>query len=219
MLQAIMGKKLGMTQIFDETGNRIPVTVVEAKPNVVITKRTPAKDKYSAIQVGFEEIKPTKLNKPELGHFQKKQLSPMRYLQEFRLTAEEVDAYNVGDQITVEALKDVVMIDVVGQSKGKGFQGVMKRHHFKGNTQTRGTHEYRRHSGSIGMREHPGRVLKGHRMAGQMGNERVTVQKLKLVKIDPERNLLLIHGAVPGAPGGLVVVQKSVKTKTPKKLK
>jgi large subunit ribosomal protein L3 len=211
MSTEILGKKLGITQIFDESGNRIPVTVVEAGPNVVIQKKTTAKHKYSAIQIGYQTIVPRKLNKPRRTVFEKLNLAPMKHLREIRMTDAEVEAYKVGDQITVAIFTPGELLDVVGTSKGKGFQGVVKRYHFKGHNMTHGTHEYRRHPGSVGMREKPGKILKGKKMPGHMGNVRVTTQNVKLVKIDPERNLLLIQGSVPGCKGALVLVRKSGK--------
>lgn len=211
MSRAILGKKMGMLQVFDDKGNRVAVTLVEAGPCVVVQKRTPAKHKYSAIQIGFEQTAGRKLNKPGLGVFEQLDLAPMRYLREVRMTPEEVDAYKIGDNITVSIFAPGEMIDVIGTSKGRGFQGVVRRHHMKGNTKTRGTHEYRRHPGSIGMREKPGRVIKGKKLPGQMGNKRVTTQNLKVFKVEEEKNLLYVDGAVPGANGGLVMVQKAVK--------
>lgn len=216
MSTAILGKKLGTTQIFDQDGNRVPVTVVEAGPCTVVQKRNPVKHSYSAIQIGFEQIPARKLSKPQLGVFESVKLTPMRFLREVRLTPEEVDAYKIGDQITVSMFTGGEKVDVIGTSKGRGYQGVVKRFGFKGNTKTRGTHEVRRHPGGIGMCEFPGRILKGTKLPGQMGNKRVTTHNLKLVKVDEERNLLLIRGAVPGATNGLVVVRKAIKTRAPK---
>ena len=211
MSNTILGKKLGMTQIFDASGNRVQVTVIEAGPCVVVQKMTPAKHKYSAIQLGFQEVPGRKLNKPLRGIFEKRDLSAMKHLREVRLTPEEVEAYKVGDQITVSLFEAGEKVDIVGTSKGRGFQGVVKKFGMKGNTATRGSHEYRRHPGSIGMREWPGQVLKGKHLPGQLGNKRITTQNLKLVQVDTEKNLLLIHGAVPGATGGFVVIKKAVK--------
>ena len=211
MSSAILGTKLGMTQIFDEAGNRVPVTVIEAKPNIVVQKRTLEKHNYSAIQVGFDEVPARKLSKPRQGIFTKLKIANLRNLREIRMSPDEVEAYNVGDTITVEALKDLKLVDVTGISKGKGFQGVVKLFGFKGNTQTRGSHEYRRHPGSIGMCQKPGRVIKGTKLPRHLGNIRVTTQNLKLIKVDPERNLLLIRGAVPGTVGRVVMVQKAKK--------
>ena len=213
MSNAILGKKIGTTQIFDDDGNRVAVTVVEAGPCVVVQKKNPAKHKYSALQVGFEEVPGRKLNKPQLGIFEKLDLAPMKYLREIRMPEGDVDAYKVGDKITCDVFADGDSVDVVAVSKGRGYQGVVKRYGFRGNTKTRGTHEVRRHPGSIGMCQFPGRILKGTKLPGQMGNKRVTTQNLKVVKVDPERNLLLIRGAVPGAHNSLVTVKKAVKAK------
>lgn len=212
MSTTILGKKLGMTQIFDARGNRQQVTVIQAGPCVVVQKLTPAKHKYSAVQLGFMEVAGRKLNKPLRGIFEKRDLSPVKFLREVRLTPEEVEAFKVGDQITVSIFEPGDKLDVTGSSKGRGFQGVVKKFGFKGNTKTRGTHEYRRHPGGIGMRERPGRVLKGKKLPGQLGNKRVTTQNLKLVDVDTEKNLLLVGGAVPGANGGFLVVRKAVKS-------
>lgn len=216
MSTTILGKKLGMTQIFDDSGNRVQVTVIKAGPCVVVQKMTPAKHKYSAIQLGFQDIPGRKLNKPLRGIFEKKDLSAMKYLREVRLTPEEVEAYKIGDQVTVSLFEAGEKVDIMGTSKGRGFQGVVKKFGFKGNTKTRGTHEYRRHPGGIGMREWPGRVLKGKKLPGQMGNKRVTTQNLRVVQVDADKHLMMVRGAVPGATGGFVVVKKAVKS-PPKK--
>lgn len=217
MSTTILGKKLGMLQVFDDKGNCQPVTLVEAGPCVVVQKRSPAKHKYSAIQIGYEQVPGRKLSKPQLGVFERLDLSPMRYLREVRLPAKEVDAYKIGDKITVSIFTPGEHVDVSGTSKGRGFQGVVRKYHMKGNTKTRGTHEHRRHAGSVGMREKPGRVIKGKHMPGQMGNKRVTTQNLKVFKVEEEKNLLYIDGPVPGADGGLVLVKKAVKLTPAKK--
>jgi large subunit ribosomal protein L3 len=206
-----------MMQVFSDQGNCVSVTLVEAGPCVVVQKRTPAKHKYSAIQIGFEQIPGRKLNKPRLGVFERADLSPMRYLREIRMIPEDVDAYKIGDNITVSIFAPGEKVDIAGTSKGKGFQGVVKRYHMKGNSQTHGTHEHRRHAGSIGMREQPGRVFKGKKLPGQMGNKHVTTQNLTVYKIDEEKNLLYIDGPVPGADGGLVTIKKAVKLTPAKK--
>ncbi len=213
MTTAILGRKIGMMQIFDEHGNRVPVTVIQAGPCVVVQKRTLTKDNYSAIQIGFQPVPKRKLNKPELGVFERTGLEPLKVLREIRLSEQEAGNFNVGDKITVGSFKEIGKVDVIGISKGRGFQGVVKKFHFQGFTQTHGTHEYQRHPGSIGMREHPGHVLPGKRLPGQMGNHRVTTQSLKLVKVDEERNILFIRGAVPGAAGEVVLVRPAVKFK------
>jgi large subunit ribosomal protein L3 len=211
MSNAILGKKVGMSQIFDETGNRVSVTVIQAGPCIVLQKRVTAKHRYSALQLGFEETVARRLNKPDRAFFERLNLKPMRHVREIRLAADQVENYKVGDSINVSIFAVGDFVDVVGTSKGKGFQGVVKKYHFKGSTQTRGTHEYRRHPGSIGHREFPGKVWKGKKLPGHMGSERVTIQNMKLAKVDPENNLLLIRGAVPGHRGALVLVRKAVK--------
>jgi len=197
-----------MTQIFDESGRIIPVTVVVAGPCTVVQIKTSEKDGYAAIQVGMDEQKPKRLTKPVLGQFTKNALKPQKVLREFR--TQEGDAYSIGQTFGAEVLEGVQWVDVTGVSKGKGFQGVIKRHKFKGGDHTHGSMFYRA-PGSIGASSDPSRVLKGVKMPGQMGNERVTAVKLKLVKVDPQRNMLLIRGAVPGADRSLVVVRASCR--------
>jgi large subunit ribosomal protein L3 len=211
MSRAILGRKVGMTQIFDESGHVVPVTVMEAGPCVVVQKRTAAKHRYTALQIGFSEIPGRKLTKPVRGVFERLELKPQRFLREIRMSAEEVEAYKVGDPILVSIFAAGEFVDVEGTSKGKGFQGVMKRFHFRGSNMTHGTHEYRRHGGAIGCREDPGHIFKGRGMPGHMGDVRVTTQNLKVVKVDAEKNLLLVRGAVPGCKGALVLVHKAVK--------
>lgn len=207
----LLGKKLGMTQVYYEDAV-VPVTVIQVGPCVVTQVKTVEKDGYSAIQVGFLSQKAHRLTKPELGHLQKNGLEPQRHLQEIRLDAGETSKYKVGDVIHLgEGFNVGDFVDVAGTSKGKGFQGVMKRHNFAGFRATHGTHEYFRHGGAIGCRLTPGRVFKGKRMGGQMGNERVTVQNLVVYKVDVARNLVFVRGAVPGARGGLVTVFKARK--------
>ncbi len=209
---AILGKKLGMTQIFSTDGNRIPVTVIEAGPNLVLGLRTPDKHGYSALQLGFDDQKEHRVNKPDMGQFKKAGVTPKRFIREVRLEPETVANYSVGQTLTVaDVFKVGDPVDVTGISKGKGFQGVMKRHNFGGFEASHGTHEYFRHGGSIGCRMTPGRVHKGKRMAGHMGAERVTVQNLKVVGIKPEENLLLVLGAVPGPVNGYVTVRFATK--------
>lgn len=207
----IPGTKLGMTQLYD--GDKVvPVTVVEAAPVVITQIKTPEADGYAALQVGFGTQKEQRVNKPEMGHLKKNDLAAVRGLQEIRLMPGEEKNYKVGDKISLaDGFKDGDILDVIGTSKGKGFQGVMKRHNFKGFLATHGTHEYFRHGGAIGCRLTPGRVFKGKKMPGQMGNKRTTVQNLKLFKIDADKNLLFIKGAVPGHKGGHVTVCASVK--------
>lgn len=210
----IIGKKLGMTQIFQEDGRLIPVTAVQAGPCIIVQKKTEEKDGYSAIQLGFDEKRPKSTTKPLTGHFKKVNTTPKKKLCEFRIKKEEADSYQLGQSITLDILfKQGDYIDATGISKGHGFTGVMKRHGFHGSDASHGTHEYHRHGGSIGQHTYPGRTFPGVKMAGQHGNSRVTVQNLKVAQINKENNLLLIKGAVPGAPGGYLIINKAVKRK------
>ncbi|MFQ6000801.1 MAG: 50S ribosomal protein L3 [Anaerolineae bacterium] len=206
-MKAILGKKMGMTQIFDERGEIVPVTLVEAGPCYITQVKTEEKDGYTALQLGFGETK--RLNKPQRGHL--KELVPLRYLREVRV--KDVQGYQVGQKFDVSLFSVGDLVDVTGISKGKGFAGVMKRHGFRGGPATHGQSDRARAPGSIGATTTPGRVFKGMRMAGRMGNERVTVQNLKVVLVDPERNLLGVRGSIPGNRGGLVMVRKAVKSK------
>jgi len=208
MIQGLLGRKLGMTQIFDETGVVHPVTVVEAGPCVVTQVKTPEKDGYGAVQLGFGLDK--RLNQPERGHRQASGFMS-RTLREMR--ADDVAEFTVGQVLKADVFADGEVVDVVGTSKGKGFQGGVKRHGFAGGPKTHGQSDRHRAPGSIGSSATPGRVFKGLRMAGQMGNERVTVQNVKILRVDPERNLLLIEGSVPGPNKGLVMVRRAVKAK------
>ncbi len=206
----LLGKKLGMTQVFAEDGERIPVTVIQAGPNYVIGKRTVERDGYSALIVGFDP-KPKRLcSKPELGLYKEIDVEPQRCVREFRLPAEEVDKYEVGQELKPSTVfEDGIPLDVTGISKGKGYQGVIKRHNMAGTKASHGVHEYFRHGGSIGCRLTPGRVVKGKRMAGQMGSERTTIQNLQLVQILDEDNAILVRGSIPGAKNGYVTVLKA----------
>jgi large subunit ribosomal protein L3 len=208
MLKGLIGKKIGMTQIFDETGAALPVTLIEAGPCYVTQVRLPEKEGYAAVQLGFQEAKPKRLTSGELGHLKKNELPPLRFLREFRSKDAE---YKVGDKVTVEVFGIGERVDVVGTSKGKGFAGVVKRYHFAGGPKTHGASDRLRAPGSNSSTTTPGRVYKGSRRAGHMGHERVTAQGLKVVLIDAERNLLGVTGAVPGSKGGLVVVQEARK--------
>jgi large subunit ribosomal protein L3 len=210
MIKGILGKKLGMTQIFAADGRRIPVTVVEAGPCVVLQKKTAEKDGYSALQVGFGEKKAQRVNKPEMGHFKKAGKGAFAHVRELR--AADVDDFQVGDQFGCSLFAVGDVIDVTGTSKGKGFQGVIKRWHFSGGRATHGS-MFHRSPGSIGCSAWPSRVFKGKKMAGQMGNARVTTQNLVVVEVRPEENLLLIKGAVPGPKNGLVEIRKGIKAK------
>jgi len=208
MLKGLIGKKIGMTQIFDEQGVAYPVTVIEAGPCYVTQVRTAENEGYSAVQLGFAEVHPKRLSGGELGHLKVKELPPMRFLREFR--AKE-HGLNVGDKVTVEAFAVGERVDVIGMSKGKGFAGAMKRHHFNGMNATHGTSDRARAPGTRGSGTTPGRVYKGSRGAGHMGMDRVTTQNLKIVMLDAERNLLGINGAVPGPKGGLILIKESRK--------
>jgi large subunit ribosomal protein L3 len=208
MLKGLIGKKIGMTQIFDDTGVAIPVTIIEAGPCYVTQVRTPEKDDYSAVQLGFGEIKPKRLTGGELGHLKRNSLQPLRYLREFRVKDPQVSE---GDQVTVSLFKLGERVDLIGTSKGKGFAGAVKRYHFRGGPATHGASDRERAPGSNGATTTPGRVYKGSRRPGHMGNDRVTAQNLKVVLVDPERNLLGVRGAVPGSRGGLVLVKEARK--------
>lgn len=208
MRLGILGKKLGMTQLF--TSNEvIPVTVVEAGPCPILQKKTTESDKYNAIQLGFGDKRAKNCNKPVLGHFAKTNSTPKRFIKEIRLPDDQQNTFKEGEFVKIDMFQEGEHIDVVGTSKGKGFQGVMKRHNFKGFENSHGNHEYFRHGGSIGCRLTPGRTFPGMRMGGQMGNVRCTVQNLTVFRIDAEKNLLFIKGAVPGPTNGFVMVYKS----------
>ncbi len=206
MKSALLGRKLGMTSIYVEDGKAIPVTVVEAGPCPVVLVRTPDKDGYKAIQVGFLDIEERKVNKPLMGAFNKSEVTPKRYLKEFRNMTSE---HQVGEVLTVEQFIKGDKVKVSGTSKGRGFQGVVKRHHFGGvGMQTHGQSDRQRHPGSIGSSSYPSRVFKGIRMAGRMGGKRTTVRNLEVVDIIPEKNILLIKGSIPGAPNTLLEIIK-----------
>jgi large subunit ribosomal protein L3 len=205
----ILGTKLGMTQVFDENNRVVPVTVVQAGPNVVTQVRTPEKDGYVAVQLAYGAIDPRRVNKPRTGHFAKAGATPRRHLVELRTS--DADSYEVGQEITAEVFAAGAVVDVVGTSKGKGTAGVMKRHGFKGLGASHGTQRKHRSPGSIGGCATPGRVFKGLRMAGRMGHARVTTQNLTVHRVDTERGLLLIKGAVPGPRGGLLLVKTAAK--------
>ncbi|WP_374009684.1 50S ribosomal protein L3 [Leifsonia sp. LS-T14] len=208
--QGLLGKKLGMTQVWDENNKLIPVTVIEITPNVVTQVRTPEADGYNAVQIAYGQIDPRKVNKPSAGHFDKAGVTPRRHLTEVR-TANAAE-YAAGQELTVDGTFEIgQLVDVVGTSKGKGFSGVMKRHNFKGVSASHGAHRNHRKPGSIGASSTPSRVFKGMRMAGRMGGERVTVLNLKVQAIDAEKGLLLVKGAVPGARGRIVFVRNAVK--------
>lgn len=209
MKKGIIGKKIGMTQIFDESGKVIPVTVVEAGPCVVVQKKTVENDGYNAVQIGFSDKKASRVNKPQQGHFQKAGVAAKRVLKELRL--DDIDSVNVGDLIKADIFADGEYVDVTGTSKGKGFQGTIKRWNGARLKETHGTGPVHRHAGSMGACSTPSRIFKGKKMPGHMGSETVTVQNLVVAKVDAENNLLAIKGAVPGPKGGTVVVFNSVK--------
>ncbi|CAB1256061.1 ribosomal protein L3 (BL3) [Ruminococcaceae bacterium BL-6] len=209
MQKAIIGKKIGMTQIFDEKGNVVPVTVVEAGPCVVSQKKTVENDGYAAIQVGFGDLKANRVNKPQKGHFDKANAAPKRHLREFRL--DNTDSYQPGDLIKADVFANGDRVDVTGTSKGKGYAGVIKRWNFQRLKESHGSGPVARHGGSNGACSTPSRVFKGLKMAGHMGSERITVLNLTVVKVDAENNLIAVKGAVPGPNGGTVVIRDSVK--------
>ncbi|SES89838.1 50S ribosomal protein L3 [Anaerobranca gottschalkii] len=207
MEKAILGKKIGMTQIFTKEGEVVPVTVIEAGPCVVVQKKTVETDGYEAIQLGFGDISERKLNKPQQGHFKKANVAPKKYLVEFRL--EDISSYEVGQEIKADVFAEGEFVDVTGTSKGKGFAGAIKRHNQGRGPMSHGS-RYHRGPGSLGSIQ-PARVFKGQTLPGRMGGERVTVQNLQVVKVDPERNLILVKGAIPGTKGSLVSIKDSVK--------
>lgn len=209
MKKAILGKKIGMTQIFDENGKVVPVTVVEAGPCVVSQKKTVETDGYNAVQIGFGDLRPKLVNKPMKGHFDKSDVAPKRVLRECRF--DDISTYNVGDIIKADVFVNGDKIDIVGTSKGKGYAGVIKRWNFRRLKETHGSGPVVRKGGSIGACSDPSRVFKGKKMSGHLGAERVTVQNLKIVKVDVENNLIAIKGAVPGPNGGIVLICDSVK--------
>ena len=208
MEKALIGKKLGMTQVFDEKGNVVPVTVIEAGPCPVVYLKTQDNDGYEAVQLGFGDIRVKKLTKPQAGHYKKQGVAPRKALREFKL---EQDV-KVGDILKADLFATGEKVDVVGTSKGKGTAGVIKRWNFSRLKESHGTGPVHRHAGSIGACSSPSRVYKGKKMAGRMGHERVTVQNLTIVKVDAEHNLLAIKGAVPGPKGGIVMISTAVKS-------
>ena len=209
MKTAIIGKKVGMTQIFDESGKVIPVTVVEAGPCVVTQKKTMETDGYEAVQLGYEDIKESKLSKPEAGHLKKAGVAAKKHLKEFKL--ENAADMNVGDEIKADVFAAGDKIDVTGISKGHGYQGVIKRHGAHRTDMTHGGGPVHRHAGSMGASSHQSRIFKGKIGAGQMGNEQVTIENLEVVKVDAELNMIVIKGAIPGPKGGLVYIRNTVK--------
>ena len=206
-MKGLIGKKVGMTQLFDDSGKAVPVTVIKAGPCYVTQVRTVENDGYNAVQLGYEETKPQRLTGGELGHLKKNELPPLRILREFR-TDEEIE---VGQPLTVEVFEEGERVDVVGKSKGRGFAGVVKRYGFSGGPKTHGQSDRHRAPGSIGAGSTPGRVFKGKRMPGRMGNDTVTSQNLLVARIDPENNLIAVQGSVPGPKNGLVMIKEARK--------
>ncbi len=214
MVMGLIGKKCGMTRVFTDAGVSIPVTVLELLPNRVVQLKTEEKDGYRAVQLSAGRVKKAnRVSKPRQGHFAKASVEPTEYLREFRLESAELSEVKAGDAFTVEHFKEGQSVDVTGTSKGKGFAGVIKRHNFTMQRASHGNSLAHRAHGSTGQCQTPGRVFKGKRMAGQMGNVQETVQNQVIVKVDVERHLILVKGAVPGAPGGMVIVRPSIKAK------
>jgi large subunit ribosomal protein L3 len=212
MALGLIGKKLGMSQIFDEHGNVIPVTVIKAGPCYVVQKKSAEKEGYNAVQIGFDEvIKVQRVNKPEAGHFKKADVTPTKVLKEIKVSPEDLESSDVGSIYSVDIFEPGDFVDITGTSKGKGFAGVMKRHGFHGAPASHGAHEAFRHGGSIGQNMTPGRVMKGMKMPGHMGSKKVTIQNLKIVDVRSDVNLLLIEGAIPGPTTGYVVIKQAVK--------
>lgn len=209
MQKGIIGKKVGMTQLFDDKGNVIPVTIIEAGPCTVVQKKTVDNDGYSSVQLGFADIAEKKVNKPMKGHFDKSGTAPKKFLREFRL--EGSDTMNVGDILKADTFAEGDRVDVTGISKGKGFAGVIKRWNHHRLKETHGVGPVHREVGSMGASTNMSRVAKGKKMAGQLGNEQVTIQNLDVVKVDPESNLIALKGAIPGPKGGIVIIADSVK--------
>ncbi|HMD88859.1 MAG TPA: 50S ribosomal protein L3 [Anaerolineaceae bacterium] len=208
MFKGLIGKKIGMTQIFDETGVAIPVTIIEAGPCFVTQVRTTEKEGYSSVQLGFDEVKPKRLTGGQLGHLKRNNLPPLRYMREFRVNDPDVKE---GDPVKVDVFAIGERVDVIGTSKGKGFMGGVRRYHFHGGPRTHGASDRERAPGSRGSTTTPGRTYRGARSPGHMGDDRVTSQNLKVVLVDSERNLLGVKGAVPGARNGLVLIQEARK--------
>ena len=207
----LLCRKIGMTQIFAESGQAIPVTVLEASPNLVIQKKSEEKDGYTALQLGFGDRRPSGVDKAQQGHFQKAGVAPKRHLAESRISAEDAEGYEVGQEIKVEIFEKGQRVDVTGISKGRGTAGVVKRHGFAVKRRTHGTHESHRHGGAIGAGSYPGRVFKGMKMPGRMGDARTTTLNLEVARVDAERGLLFVNGAVPGHNNAIIRVRQSVK--------
>jgi large subunit ribosomal protein L3 len=210
-MKGMIGKKVGMTQIFDEQGNVIPVTVIQAGPCYVTQVRNSERDGYVAIQLGFGETKPSRVTKGQLGHLQKNSLPALKYLREFRVQSDDLVDVAEGAEIKVDVFEAGEKVDVIGTSKGRGFAGTIKRHGFHRGPKTHGQSDRERSPGSIGMCATPGRTFKGMRMGGRMGNDRVTMQNLEVVVVDAEKNLLAVKGSVPGTNGGIVIIRPARK--------
>jgi len=208
-MKGILGKKVGMTQVFDKRGQVVPVTVIEAGPCFVTQRKTAERDGYSAIQLGFEEVPARKLNRPRMGHLRRNNLPPLRFLRELRVR--EAEEFEVGQKILADVFSEGERVDVVGTTKGKGFAGAMKRHGFGGGPKTHGQSDRARATGSVGACKTPGRVFPGKRMPGRMGTARHTAQTLQVVLVDQERNLLAVKGPVPGPRGGLLIIKEARK--------
>ena len=208
MKKGIIGRKIGMTQIFDEKGNVIPVTVIEAGPCVVAQVKTIETDGYNSIQLGFGDVKEKHLNKPEIGHFTKSKLTPKKYLREFRL--DDISTFKVGDEVKADIFTAGEKVDIQGTSKGKGFQGVIKRHGQSRGPMAHGS-KYHRRPGSMGSTSTPGRVYKGKKLPGHMGNVTITIQNLEVIKVDMDKNVMLVKGSVPGVKGAIVKIKSAVK--------
>jgi len=209
----LMCRKLGMTQVFIESGECVPVTVLEAEPNVVVQKKTSEKDGYAALQLGAGERRPGLFNKPERAHFEKANVAPKRHLRESRVAEEELENFELGQEVGCEIFEEVKHVDVIGTSKGRGTTGVVKRHGFAVKRRTHGTHEFFRHGGAIGAGAWPGKVIKGIGMPGRHGNSRVTVRNLELVRVDAEKRLLFVRGSVPGHNDAVVCVRQAVASR------
>lgn len=207
-MKFLIGKKVGMTQLFDENGTVTPVTVIQAMPNVVVQKKTVEIDGYNAVQVASGDVKLNRVNKPTKGHFEKANVEPKKYLNEFK--TDDLDSYEIGKELNVSIFAEGDFVDVVGTSKGKGTQGVVSRHGFGRGRETHGS-KFHRMPGGMGAATYPGKVWKNHRMAGKTGNERVTVQNLRVVRIDEERNLIFVKGSIPGPKRGKITVKETVK--------
>jgi large subunit ribosomal protein L3 len=207
----LLTKKLGMTEFYNEAGDRIPVTVLLAKGNLVLGHRTLERDGYTAVQVAFDDQKPSRVSKPKLGQFKKLETGPKRKIKEFRVPADMLAKFPIGSEVALDMFTAGQLVDATGTSKGKGYQGVMKRHHMSGEKRSHGQHEVFRHGGSIGCRLTPGRVQKGKRMPGQMGTDTVTIQNLEVAKVLPEKGLILVRGPVPGGKNGYVSIRHAIK--------